>query len=140
MMSVGHLPEFEVTMKKHIIMLALITRWEPGVAATIGGAAGLTAGIVGYDPWTWIIGGFGAAVVYVKRPARSHWDAVINSGISVGIGGLVAPALAGYLAAKWDVALGNPHPWAFILSSAWPWLVPIATRKLRDLKPEELGK
>lgn len=118
-------------MKKRLLALALLARWESSVAATIGGAAGVTAGLTGQDPWTWIIGGFGAAVVYVKRPAKSRWDAIINSLISVCIAGLVAPSLAAYLAVKVDKALGNPHPVAFILSSAWPWLIPLAMRKLK---------
>jgi hypothetical protein len=119
------------SMKKRLLALALLARWEASAAATIGGAAGITAGLTGQDPWTWVIGGFGAAVVYVKRPAKSRWDAIVNSGVSVGIAGLVSPTVALYLASHVDKSLGNPHPIAFILSSAWPWLIPIAMRKLK---------
>lgn len=122
-------------MKKRLLALALLTRWESGAAATlVGGAAGITAGLTGFDPWTWVIGGFGAAIVYVKKPATSKLDAVINSIISVGIGGLISPTAAILLATHVDKSLGNPHPIAFILSSGWPWLISIAVEKIKAIE------
>lgn len=124
-------------MKKLLIVAALLSRWEMAAAASIGGAAGITAALAGLDPWTWVIGGFGAAVVYVKRPATSKMDAIINSGISVFLAGLVSPWLALYLSVHVAKELGNAHPIAFILSSAWPWVAPIALNKFKDHKQEE---
>lgn len=129
-------------MKKRLLTLFLLTRWESGVAATIGGAAGLTASMQGQDPWTWIIGGFGAAIVYVKKPATSKLDAIINSLISVGIGGLISPTAALLLAQHVDTILANPHPIAFVLSSGWPWLISIAADKVKafDFKSNKTEK
>lgn len=126
----------EEAMKKLLTLILLLGRWDPSAAATIGGVAGLSAGMTGQDPWTWVIGGFGAAVVFVKRPAPSKLDAVVNSMISVCVAGLVSPSLALYVANHVDPALGNPHPIAFILSSLWPWLMPIALSKLKKFKSE----
>lgn len=121
-------------MKKKLLAFALLAKWESGAAAAIGGTAGLAAGLQGQDPWTWIIGGFGAAVVYVKRPATSKLDAVANSVVSVCIGGLISPTAALLLASHVDKSLANPHPIAFILSSGWPWLISIAMDKLKAFK------
>lgn len=121
---------------KKLLALVVLSRWESAAALQMGGIAGTTAVLAGQDPWTWVIGGFGAAVVYVKRPATSKLDAVINSGISVCLAGLVSPTCALYLAAHVDPVLGNPHPVAFLLSSMWPWLIPLAIAKLKKLKTE----
>jgi len=106
-------------------------------------AAGTVLGALSQeDPWIWIIGGFGAAIVYVKNPPTSRSEAMINSLISVMIGGLIAPSVAAYCAIKIDKTLANPYPFAFILSSAWPWIMPAVFARARALvgkaEPEKI--
>ncbi len=125
------LTQLRHTMKKRLLALALLFKGESAVAAAMGTTAGVAATATGHDPWPWIIGGFGAAVVYVKRPATSRQDAIINGAISVLLGGLVAPTLAQYLASHWDPVLANPYPVAFILSCVWPWMIPLVMEKLK---------
>jgi hypothetical protein len=97
--------------------------------------AGFTAQFAGADPWPWVIGGFGAAIVYVKKQGKSRLDAITNALISVLIGGLVtplwvAPAVAKHLGPE----LANQYALAFIFSAAWPWLVPLALSKMKSAK------
>ena len=82
------------------------------------------AQILGSDPWTWVFGGIGAAIVYVKKDSTSRLDAITNGIISVLLAGLVAPELAQYLGDKVSPMLTNPYPPAFLLSAAWPWILP----------------
>lgn len=112
-------------------------------------AAGTAASVLGKaDPWVWIIGGFGAAVVYVKNPPISRPEALINSLISVMIGGLIAPPIAIYCASHYDQSLASPYPFAFVLSSFWPWVLPVVVKRVQALlgiagkndPPDEDGK
>lgn len=127
-------------MKNRLIALALLTKWESGAAAALGGtAAGLAASTQGADPWTWILSGLGAAVVYVKKPATSRLDAIVNSGISVALGGVVAPAIALVIAERVDTHLGNPRAIALLLAACWPWLIALAHDKLKDFSFNKKG-
>lgn len=101
-------------------------------AAATATTAGIAAAAVGIDPWPWVIGGFGAAIVYVKRPASSKPDAVINAMISVMIGGIISPWAAAGVAEYLSPKLANNYALAFALSSLWPWLVPVAMDKVRS--------
>ena len=95
------------------------------VAAVTSAATGsVVSSIVGVDPWPWIIGGLGAAIVYVKKTSASRYDAAMNGVISVSLGGLVAPPLSAYLGDTVSPALGGSTPVAFLLSAAWPWVIP----------------
>ena len=121
-------------MRSQLVTPSLVI-WSSGVMAQqsidrLGGFADWIS-IGQHDPWTWIIGSFGAAVVYVKYKPNSKADAVINGFISVMIGGLVSPYLATYLGDHYDKSLSNPYPLAFLLSAFWPWVVPFVIRRVR---------
>lgn len=112
--------------------------WAASAAATAA-TAGVAASVAGIDPWPWVIGGFGAAIVYVKRPAASKPDAVINAMISVLIGGIIAPWAAVGVSEYVSPKLANSYPLALVLSSMWPWLAPVALDKLRSAFPSAQG-
>jgi hypothetical protein len=83
------------------------------------------AQLVGTDPWTWAIGGVGAAIVYAKKEATSRLDAIANGIISVLLAGIVAPEATRVMAAQLGgMHFDNPYPLAFLLSAAWPWVLP----------------
>lgn len=94
-----------------------------------GAVAGTTAAIVSKaDPWVWIIGGFGAAIVYVKNPPTSRADALVNGMISVMIGGLIAPPVAEYCGEHFDAVFNQKYAMSFVLSASWPWLLPVVSK------------
>lgn len=106
-----------------------------------GALAGTTAAIVSKaDPWVWIIGGFGAAIVYVKNPPRSRADALTNGMISVLIGGLIAPPAAVYCGQHFDPTLNQPYAMSFVLSASWPWLLPIVSKFVSRWFSKETAK
>jgi len=112
-------------MNRQLVLTLLLVcgqAWAQGAVA---------AHIEHKDPWVWIIGGFGAAIVYVKNHPASKSDAVVNSMISVMIGGLVSPYVATYLGSHYDKSLQNPYPLAFLLSAFWPWIVPMVAKRIR---------
>lgn len=105
---------------------AILPPAKSWAAAATAVTAGFTATAAGVDPWPWVIGGFGAAIVYVKKPATTRFDAMANAVISVMIGGFIAPIASAYAAKHWDPSLDAQYAWAFALSVLWPWLVPAA--------------
>lgn len=115
-----------------LVALAAPKTWAAGAATAA--TAGVAATAAGIDPWPWVIGGFGAAVVYVKRPATSKPDAVINALISIAIGGLISPWAAAGVAEYVSPRLANNYALALVLSSLWPWLVPVALDKFQQFK------
>lgn len=120
------------TMMAFCVALAAPKSWAAGAATAA--TAGVAASAAGIDPWPWVIGGFGAAIVYVKRPASSKPDAVINAMISVMIGGIVAPWAAAGVGHYLTQSLANDYALAFLLSSLWPWLVPVFMDKFKAWK------
>jgi hypothetical protein len=114
-------------MSRHLALTLLLVCGQSVAAGTLLGTMSQE------DPWIWIIGGFGAAIVYVKNPPTSRADAMVNSLISVMIGGLIAPPVAAYCAYHWDKTLSSPYPFAFVLSSAWPWLMPTIVDRVKTL-------
>lgn len=134
-------------MKKiwQLVLAVLAAIWAPQswAAAATAATAGATAALTGIDPWPWVIGGFGGAIVYVKKPASTRLDAAANSLISVIIGGIVAPFAASMAAEYVSPKAANTYAFAFVLSAAWPWLVPMLFAKLQQLDPtaaKGLGK
>lgn len=114
-----------------LLLIALTQRIELAMAAsTAASAAASTATVLvaveygAYDPWTWVIGAFGAIVVYIKKEATTRIDAIANSAISVVLAGLLSPGITHYIGIEFSVHLSNPYPVAFLLSAAWPWIVP----------------
>jgi hypothetical protein len=87
---------------------------------------------VGADPWPWIIGGFGAAVVYVKRPPTTRPDAIVNAAISICMGGIVAPLAAVAVGEYINPKLADGYVMALVLSCLWPWIVPLALKKIQE--------
>lgn len=114
------------------VAIAAPKSWAAGAATAA--TAGVAATAAGIDPWPWVIGGFGAAIVFVKRPSLTKADAIINAMISVMIGGIISPWAAAGVAFYVTPNLANSYALAFILSSLWPWLVPIATAKIKAFK------
>lgn len=95
-------------------------------AATSGVVAGAVAVSTGADPLPWALGAFGAAVVYAYRRPDDRAKALVNFGISVLIGGLVAPWAAAATRDNFGHVWGNDYVMAFVMSAAWPWLIPAA--------------
>lgn len=114
-------------MNRHLALILLMVCGQAVAAGTIAASFGKT------DPWVWILGGFGAAVVYVKNPPTTKSNALINGMISVLIGGLVSPPVASYCAQHYDPTLASPYPFAFILSAFWPWIVPALLRRIQTM-------
>lgn len=124
---------------KKIVSLILLVLSSPSKAASIsfGVTASLVSAVLGFDPFTWIIGSFGAAIVLVKTPQTSKLEDVSNGIISIILAGVVAPWLAvaasEYFSAK-IINDGFIYALAFILSAAWPVLIkmglPILKKRL----------
>jgi uncharacterized membrane protein YdcZ (DUF606 family) len=110
---------------KNMVMLAFFSRVDVASAAATSATGTALATVAGYDPWTWVVGGLGAAIVYIKKEVASRLDAITNSVVSVMLAGLVSPALTDYASHKLSLSLTSPYPVAFILSASWPWIVPI---------------
>lgn len=117
---------------RNTILFALTSRVDVVTAAAATSATGTAlATISGYDPWVWVVGGLGAAIVYVKKEVTTRLDAITNGVISVMLAGLVSPGITHYLIDAFSVALPNPYPVAFLLSASWPWIVPTLTSVFR---------
>jgi hypothetical protein len=95
-------------------------------AATTGAVAATVAVSTGADPLPWALGAFGAAVVYAYRRPDDRAKALVNFGISVLIGGLVAPWAAATIRHQFGTVWGNDYVMALVMSAAWPWLIPAA--------------
>ena len=95
-------------------------------AATTGAVAGVVAVSTGADPLPWAIGAFGAAVVYAYRRPTDRAKAPVNFGLSVPIGGMVAPWAAAATRHQFGEVWGNDYVMALVMSAAWPWLIPAA--------------
>ena len=103
-------------------------------AALTAVAASATSAVLGDNVWPWAIGGFGAAIVYFKKQGSGPVDVAVNSLISIAIGGFIAPLAAAMLAFYTSPKLNNPYALAFILSSIWPFVIPICSQLLGSLK------
>jgi len=121
---------------KGLSVAAMLFKSGPAAAAATGLVSSGLADISGHDPWTWFIGGIGAAVVFVKKPATSRMDAITNSLISVLIAGLVAPIFSVWLFHWANLGEPNPYPAAFVLSAGWPWLVSAVAKKFQGAEVE----
>lgn len=120
---------YSTVRKKYInarsaLALAFFSRVDVAAAAATSATGTALATMVGYDPWTWVFGGFGAAIVYIKKEVTTRLDAITNGMISVMLAGLVSPGVSAYISTKFSVPLSNPYPVAFVLSASWPWIVP----------------
>lgn len=109
---------------RNAIALAFVSRVDVAAAATTSATGTAIATMAGYDPWTWVFGGMGAAIVYIKKEVTTRLDAITNGIISVMLAGLVSPGVTHYMVKEFSFALTNPYPMAFILSASWPWIVP----------------
>ena len=112
-----------------LLYLAAPKSWAAAVATAL--AAGATSAVLGTSVWPWVIGGFGAAIVYFKKQTGHPLDVAVNSVISIAMGGFVAPVAASGLGWYTTPALDNPYAMAFVLSSIWPFVVPILERLFR---------
>lgn len=99
----------------------LAPKWA--FAAAIPATAAIAAGAVGADPFIWALSAFGAAVVYVKSPATTRPDAIINACLSILLGSIGGPIAADWMSAHVGPELGNDYLWVLALSSTWPWVV-----------------
>lgn len=107
------------------LALTVLAHFNVAMAAVVASSGATVVEVAKiYDPWTWVIGGFGAAVVYIKKDVTSRMDAIVNSAISVVLAGVVAPELTSYVADKLDIPITSPYPLAFVLSATWPWIIP----------------
>lgn len=117
-------------------MLAALIAWACAKSSHGAAVAAVTAGAVGTaldlsDPWPWVIGAFGGAVLFLKRDEVSRKDSVGTVMISVVMGGLVAPFAALGWATYVESTFANRYLFALALSAAWPFILP----KLLDQIP-----
>lgn len=119
-------------MKKKLAaaLFALLAHKHTAAAVVTAALAGASAGSSGGDPIPWAIGAFGAVVVYAHQPPSSRLSALANTGISILIGGLIAPVAALAVAEYISVKLASEYALAFVLSAAWPWALPVLIRKI----------
>jgi hypothetical protein len=107
-------------------LLFAFTGKNAAAAVTAAAVAGVTADGLGFNPVLWALGAFGASGVYAYRKPATRSHALFNGGVSVLMGGMVAPWAAAALGHYTDPVLGNEYVMALALSCAWPWLVPAA--------------
>lgn len=128
----------DVRSKAWLAFLSLAVQKSWAAAAVTGAATAVTASatsmVLGNNVWPWAIGGFGAAIVYFKKHTIGPIDVIVNSIISIAIGGFVAPLAASVLAYYTSPALNNPYAMAFVLSTIWPFVVPICMQLLGAVK------
>lgn len=119
-----------------LLALGVQKSWATATVAAVATAATATAtsAVLGNNVWPWAIGGFGAAIVYFKKHTIGPVDVVVNSIISIAVGGFVAPLAASVLAYYTSPALNNPYAMAFVLSTLWPFVVPICMQLLGALR------
>lgn len=115
-----------------LIALAANKGWAAGVGTAV--TASVTASVLGDNVWPWAIGGFGAAIVFFKKQTSGPVDVIVNSIISIAVGGFVAPVAAGVLAHYTAPQLNNPYAMSFVLSSMWPFVVPICVQLLGSFR------
>lgn len=117
---------------RKFLTLAVTLGAKAGHAAVGAAVAAVTAVALDFsDPFPWVIGAFGGAILFLKRDEVSRKDSIGTVLISVGMGGLVAPWAAAFCAWHFDPRLSNSYPFAFALSTAWPFILP----KLLDRLP-----
>ena len=120
---------------KRLALLFLAVFSSPSKAAiSFGATASLVSVALGFDPFPWIIGAFGATVVLVKTQHHNKNEDVINAIICIMLAGLVAPWLAVAASEYFSNKVANdtlPYALAFILSAAWPALIKIGLPVIR---------
>ncbi len=118
-------------MKKFFTCAVAVLAHKHAAAAVTAALAGATAASGGADPIPFALGAFGAVIVFAKQPPTSRLNALANTGISILIGGLVAPVAAVAVGEYVNPKLANDYAMAFALSAAWPWIVPALISKLK---------
>lgn len=120
---------------KRLIPLSIVIFSSPSKAAiSFGVTASVISASLGFDPFTWIIGGFGAAIVLVKTEHHSQGEDIVNAIISILLAGLVAPWLSTASSEYVSSKIANdmlPYALAFMLSAAWPAIIKIGLPILR---------
>ena len=126
-----HILGFLCPRKKYVnARLVLALCFLSHACAAIAASAPAKGAQLVYDPWTWVVGALGAAIVYIKKDVTTRLDAITNSIISVALAGIVAPELTTYMAARFEITI-SPYPLAFLLSASWPWIIPILSSLLK---------
>lgn len=124
-------------MRRKIIVaiLSLLASKHSIAASTLTGIiGGYVATTLGFDPWTWMLGALGGVIIRAKLPPSSRPDGLINGIISVMLAGLVAPLLSSAMARNLGYQLPNDvYVIAFILASAWPWMIASIRNKSGDI-------
>ena len=115
-----------IPSKLAAIAALLFTGKNAGAAATAAIVAGVTADQIGANPILWALGAFGATGVYVHRKPSTRGKAMFNGGVSVLMGGIVAPWASIVAGHYINPVVSNEYVMAILLSAAWPWLVPAA--------------
>lgn len=128
-----HILGFLCPRKKYVnarLALALCFLSHACAAVAVSASTPASGAPLTYDPWTWVVGALGAAIVYIKKDVTTRLDAITNSIISIALAGIVAPELTTYMAARFEVTI-SPYPLAFLLSASWPWILPILSSLLK---------
>lgn len=118
------------------ILIALTALMSKNVWALGSITAAATAISVGADPLAWVIGAVGATVTYAYKKPHTRMKALSNGLISICIGGIVAPFIGTLVAVKIGSEWANNYVFAFVLSSVWPWVMPILLNSLKSFLPE----
>jgi hypothetical protein len=120
-------------LQKAAVALAMAFHGKQALA-TVGtvAAAGVTASQLGRDPVPWLIGAAAVTVVYAYKRPLSREHALANAVISIFLGGIGAPWAAAVLSVYTGPVIANDWILAGVLSSGWPWLVPLAMGIVRS--------
>ena len=118
------------------ILIALTALMSKNVWALGSITAAATAISVGADPLAWVIGAVGATVTYAYKKPHTRMKALSNGLISICFGGIVAPFIGTLVAVKIGSEWANNYVFAFVLSSVWPWVMPILLNSLKSFLPE----
>lgn len=117
----------EQMKRKLIVFLAALMASKHSIASSI--AAGVfgaaIAPVLGFDPWTWIMGAIGGVIVRVKLPPTNRMDSIVNSIISVMLAGLAAPYIHDLITFE-KFPVPSVYFVAFLLAACWPWAINLA--------------
>lgn len=122
-------------MKKWSLIGCAVFSNKSIAGSSAAAATAASAFALGFDVWPWVLGAFGASIVQVYKAPESRPKAIINSSISVVVGGVVSPFVTSYswIRENFDDRFIATYAVSFLLAAAWPWVLPIFMTLLKSI-------
>lgn len=117
---------------RYALIAILAATWKQALAT--GATAAVVASQIGSDPIPWAIGAFGASIMAAyRKKAAPRPVAWADAGVSIMIGGLVAPFAASVASVYWGPVWNQPYVAAAVFSPTWAyvarrWVIPKVDR------------